>query len=277
MSDYKASHTALGTAYLRAAHQLLEAKPLLFEDPVALPLLGPNAIKLIQDAAVNYRTPEMLALCTHVVLRSRFTEDRLAAAVSRGITQYVILGAGFDTFALRQSSWARALKIIEVDHSGTQTVKRSYIATAGLAMPENAVFADINFENESLHDGLLRYSVSMKEPSFFSWLGVTMYLKEDAIDAVLRSVAMFPADSEIVLTFLTQSSDSPSPLAQRVANLDEHWVSCFEPYALEAKLLGAGFSKVEFLSPAEAETRYFRQRPKDLPVPKKINILCAVK
>ena len=277
MSDYKASHTALGSAYLRAAHQLFEAQPLLFDDPVALPLLGPKAIKLIQDAAANYRTPEMLALRAHVVLRSRFTEDRLAAAVSRGITQYIILGAGFDTFALRQPSWAQKLKIIEVDHAGTQTMKRSHIAAAGLAMPKNVVFADIDFENESLHDGLLRCGVSMKKPSFFSWLGVTMYLKEDAIDAVLRSVAMFPADSEIVLTFLTQSSDSPSPLSQRVANLGEPWVSCFEHDVLEAKLCGNGFSKVEFLTPAEAETRYFRQRPKDLPVPKQINILCAVR
>ena len=277
MSDYKASHTALGTAYLRAAHQLLDAQPLLFDDPVALPLLGLEGLKLIQDTADNYQTPEMLALRAHVVLRSRFTEDRLAAAVSRGITQYVILGAGFDTFALRQPAWAKNIKIIEVDHAGTQTMKRSYIAAAGLAMPENAVFADINFENESFHDGLFRYSVSMKEPSFFSWLGVTMYLKEDAIDAVLRSVAMFPADSEIVLTFVQPPGDSPSPLAQRVANLGEPWVSCFAPYALKAKLLGVGFSKVEFLSPAEAEAWYFRQRPKDLPVPKKINILCAVK
>jgi methyltransferase (TIGR00027 family) len=277
MIDYKASHTALGTAYLRAAHQLLDAQPLLFDDPVALPLLGSKAIKLIQNTADNYRIPEMLALRAHVVLRSRFTEDRLAAAVSRGITQYVILGAGFDTFAIRQPQWAKNLNIIEVDHAGTQTMKHSHIAAAGLAMPGNVVFADIDFENESLHGGLLRYGVSMKEPSFFSWLGVTMYLKEDAIDAVLRSVAMFPSGSEIVLTFLTQSSGPPSSLSQRVANLGEPWVSCFEPDALEAKLLGAGFSKVEFLTPEEVETRYFRQRPKDLPVPKKINILCAVK
>jgi methyltransferase (TIGR00027 family) len=277
MSDYKVSHTALGSAYLRAAHQLFEAQPLLFDDPVALPLLGPKAIKLIQEVVDNYRTPEMLALRSHVVLRSRFTEDRLAAAVSRGITQYVILGAGFDTFALRQPAWAKNIKIIEVDHAGTQTMKRSHIAAAGLAMPENVIFADIDFENESLHDGLFRCGVSMKKPSFFSWLGVTMYLKEDAIDAVLRSVAMFPADSEIVLTFLTQSSDSPSPLSQRVANLGEPWVSCFEHDVLEAKLCGNGFYKVEFLTPAEAEERYFRQRPKDLHVPNKINILCAVR
>ena len=156
-------------------------------------------------------------------------------------------------------------------------MKRSYIATAGLAMSENIVFADIDFEHESLHDGLLRYGVSINEPTFFSWLGVTMYLKEDAIDAVLRSVAMFPAGSEIALTFVQLPGDSLSPLAQRVANLGEPWVSCFEPDALEAKLRSAGFSIVEFLSPTEAEARYFRQRPKDLPVPKQINIICAVR
>jgi methyltransferase (TIGR00027 family) len=275
--DHKASFTSLGAAYLRAAHQVFEAQPLLLDDPVALPLLGPEALKLIQDTADNYRTPEMLALRSHIVLRSRFTEDRLAAAVSRGITQYVILGAGFDTFAFRQPSWAKNMKIIEVDHAGTQSMKRSYIVAAGLAIQENIVFADIDFEHESLRDGLLKHNISMDEPTFFSWLGVMMYLKEETIDAVLRSVAMFPAGSEIVLSFRPPPGDSSLPLAQSVASLGEPWLSYFKPDALETKLHRAGFSKVEFLSPAEAEVRYFRQRPKDLPVPKQINILCAVR
>ena len=276
MSDHKASRTALGTAYLRAAHQLFETQPLILDDPVALSLLGPGALQRIKDTMEHYRTPESIALRASVVLRSRFAEDRLAAAVLRGITQYVILGAGFDTFALRQPTWAQALKILEVDHPGTQAMKRSYLSAAGLAMPENAAFANIDFEHESLHDGLRRYHVSMDEPTFFSWLGVTMYLKEDAIDAVLQSVATFPAGSEIVLTFRPPPGDSPSPLAQITANLGEPWVSYFEPDALEAKLRSAGFPKVEFLSPTEAEALYFRQRPGDLPVPKRTNILCAV-
>jgi methyltransferase (TIGR00027 family) len=276
MSDHKASRTALGTAHLRAAHQLFETQPRILDDPVVLSLLGPVALQRIKDTADHYQTPERLALRAHVVLRSRFAEDRLAAAVLRGITQYVILGAGFDTFALRQPPWAQALKILEVDHPGTQAMKRSHLAAAGLVMPENAAFANIDFEHESLLDGLLRYHVTMDEPTFFSWLGVTMYLKEDAIDAVLRSVATFPGGSEIVLTFAPPPGDSPSPLAQRAASLDEPWVSYFEPDALEAKLRGAGFSKVEFLSPTEAEARYFRQHPGDLPVPKRTNILCAV-
>jgi methyltransferase (TIGR00027 family) len=276
MSDHNASRTALGTAYLRAAHQLFETQPRILDDPVALSLLGPAALQRIKDTADHYRTPERLALRAHVVLRSRFAEDRLAAAVLRGITQYVILGAGFDTFALRQPPWAQALKIIEVDHPGTQDMKRSHLAAAGLVMPNNAAFATIDFEHESLHDGLLRYDVTMDEPTFFSWLGVTMYLKEDAIDAVLRSVALFPAGSEIVLTFVLPPNGSPSQLAQRAASLGEPWLSYFEPDALEVKLHDVGFSKVEFLSPAEAEAQYFRQRPRDLPVPKRTNIVCAV-
>jgi len=277
MPDYKASHTALGAAYLRAAHQLLEAKPLLFDDPVALPLLGPEALKLIRDTADNYRAPEMLALRSHIVLRSRFTEDRLAVAVSRGITQYVILGAGFDTFALRRPAWAQLLQILEVDQEATQDMKRSQIAAAGLAMPENAHFATIDFEHESLRDGLQRYPISLDDPTFFSWLGVTMYLNEDAIDGVLQSVAAFPVGSEIVLTFALPPDDGRSPFDQRATCLGEPWISYFKPDALEAKLRGTGFSTVEFLSPSEAEARYFRQRPKDLPIPKRTNIVCAIR
>ena len=276
MSDHEASRMAIGTAYLRAAHQLFETQPRILDDPVALLLLGPAALQRIKDTADHYRTPERLALRAHVVLRSRFAEDRLAAAVLRGITQYVILGAGFDTFALRQPPWAQALKILEVDHSGTQAMKRSHLAEAGLTMPGNAAFANIDFEHESLLDGLLRYHVLMDEPTFFSCLGVTMYLKEDAIDAMLRSVARFPAGSEIVLTFAQPPVDSPSQLAQRAAGFGESWVSYFEPDELEVKLRGLGFSKAEFLSPVEAEERYFRQHPGDLPVPKQTNILYAV-
>jgi methyltransferase (TIGR00027 family) len=276
MVDRHASRTALRTAYMRAAHQLFDAPPRILEDPFAVSLLGPAALQRLNDTAEHYQTPARRALRAHVVLRSRFAEDRLAAAVLRGITQYVVLGAGFDTFALRQPAWAQAVKILEVDHPGTQAMKRSQLAAAGLVMPENADFASIDFEHESLCAGLLRYHVSTDEPTFFSWLGVMMYLKEDTIDAVLRSVAAFPAGSEIVLTFAPPPGDSPSPLAQRVASLGEPWVSCFTPGALEAKLRTAGFAHVEFLSPAEAGARYFRQRPEDLPVPRRINILSAV-
>jgi methyltransferase (TIGR00027 family) len=276
MSNHNASRTAIGTAYMRAAHQLWDAPPRILEDPLAVVLLGPAALQRLNETADSYQTPERRALRAHVVLRSRFAEDRLAAAVLRGLTQYVILGAGFDTFALRQPAWAQALKILEVDHAGTQDMKRSRLAAAGLAMPENAHFANIDLEHKALRDGLLRYHVALDEPTFFSWLGVTMYLREAAIDAVLRSVAAFPAGSEMVLTFAPPPGDSPSPSDRHAASLGEPWVSYFEPEALAAKLHGAGFSKVGFLSPAEAEAHYFRERPKDFPIPKRTNVLYAV-
>jgi methyltransferase (TIGR00027 family) len=137
MLDDKVSCTAIGTAYLRAAHQVFEARPRIFDDPVALSMLGPTALKRIKDRAAHYQTPEMRALRARVVLRSRFAEDRLAAAVLRGVTQYVILGAGCDTFALRQPPWARPLRIFEVDHPRTQEGKRSRLSAAGLTIPEN--------------------------------------------------------------------------------------------------------------------------------------------
>ncbi len=276
MPERKASRTALGTAYMRAAHQLLDAQPRILEDPISVALLGSTGVQRIKDTADSYQTPALRALRSHVVLRSRFAEDRLAAAVRRGITQYIILGAGFDTFALRQPSWAQALRILEIDHAGTQSTKRDQLAATGLALPKNADFAAIDFEHESLRDGLVRNHVSLEESTFFSWLGVTMYLKEDTITAVLESVAAFPARTEIVLTFALLPGDSPSPFDHRSESVGEPWVSYFEPDALEAKLRSAGFSKVEFLSPEKAETRYFHQRPQDLPVPKRTNIVSAI-
>jgi len=156
-------------------------------------------------------------------------------------------------------------------------MKRSQLAAAGLAMPENADFATIDLERESLPDGLRRSHVSLDEPTFFSWLGVTMCLKKDTIDAVLRSVAAFPTGSEVVLTFAPPPGDSRSPFDQCAASLGEPWVSYFTADALEAKLRGAGFPKVEFLSPAEAAARYFRDRPHDLSVPRRTNIVFAVR
>jgi methyltransferase (TIGR00027 family) len=277
MPDRNASRTALGTAYMRASHQLLDVPPLILEDPIAVTLLGPAAARRIRDSAESYQSPERRALRAHVVLRSRFAEDRLASAVSRGVTQYILLGAGLDTFILRQPPWAQALRILEIDHAGTQAAKRARLAAAGLAVPKNAGFGAIDFEHESLLDGLLRYRVSLNEPTFFSWLGVTMYLEVDAIDAVLRSVAVFPPCSEIVLTFATPPGDSPSPFDRHAASLGEPWESYFEPAALEAMLRGAGFPDVEFLSPEKAEALYFRQRPRDLPIPTRTDIVSATR
>lgn len=274
-----ASQTALGTAYLRAAHQLLDGEPRLLEDPVAVTLLGPDALGRIQTNAQAYRSPVAESLRAHVVLRSRFAEDRLAEAVSRGMTQYVLLGAGLDTFAFRQPPWAQSLRILEVDHLQTQLLKRQLMDAADLSPPANVSYLSVDFERESLQEGLLRHGVALDEPTFFSWLGVTMYLREPAIDTVLRFVAGFPSGSEIVLTFAQppdENVDGTAWVAARTAAMNEPMVSFFTPAAMEIKLRRAGFSGIDFLPPKEAEIRYFSQRPLDLPVPKRTAIVAAL-
>ncbi len=283
MAERSASGTAFGTLYMRAVHQLLDAKPLILDDPAALTLVGEDTVRQIKKNPKHHRTLEARALRTHVVLRSRFAEDRLAGAVGRGIAQYVILGAGFDTFAFRQPEWARNLKIFEVDQPATQAQKRARLADAGMAIPSNLRFAEIDFERESLYDGLCRHSVSMSEPAFFSWLGVTMYLQEEAIDAVLRTVAGFKEQSEIVFTF-TQPPDLlsgveskfHSSLSKVVTNSGEPFVSFFTPAAIEKKLRDTGFKNIAVLSNEEAGKRYFNNRPQDLYIPKRSAIAYAM-
>lgn len=283
MPNQKSSRTALGSAYLRAVHQLFDAQPKILVDSITPLLIGPTTLADINNPTNRYRSPRFSELRANIILRSRFAEDRLANAVLRGIKQYVILGAGFDTFAFRQPPWAGELKIFEVDHLVTQEMKRSMLLVSGIVIPKNVKFAHVDFEHESLPDVFTKYHISADLPTFFSWLGVTMYLKEDAVDGVLEAVARFPVGSELVLTFLQRSDqevavskDDYLPLAQRVASVGEPFVSYFEPEEMETKLFNAGFSKVEFLSRSEAESRYFQKRPKDLPVPKRIGIVSAV-
>jgi methyltransferase (TIGR00027 family) len=268
---------------MRAVHQLFDAYPRILDDPISARLIGPEALQQIHDPANRYRIPSARELRAHVVLRSRFAEDRLAGAVADGAKQYILLGAGFDTFAFRQPAWARELKIIEVDHPATQAVKRNRLALAGLTESPNTQLVTIDFERESLLDGLNRCSVAVDQLTFFSWLGVTMYLQEAAIDAVLRSVALFPAGSQIVLSFtqppanrVTTAGEAPRSLAQRVAAIGEPFISYFGPEVLEVKLHQSGFSKVEFLSSAEARELYFKNRPDDLGVPPRIGLVSAV-
>ena len=285
MPDRAPSRTAQGVALLRAAHQLLDARPLVLDDPVILRLLGSTAAREISEAAARFQAPAARALRAHVVLRSRFAEDRLAAAARRGITQCIVLGAGFDTFAFRQPDWARSLRVIEVDQPASQARKREQLAAAKIPTPSNVTFAAIDFERESLRDGLMRNGVALDESTFFSCLGVTMYLIESAVDAILETVAECPAGSEIVFTFAPprppdEASDGSArgpTLAERAASIGEPWQSYFATEALESKLRRLGFPTVEFLTPMEAHRLYFASRDDDLPAPKRTTIVSAIR
>jgi methyltransferase (TIGR00027 family) len=198
--------------------------------------------------------------------------------------QYVILGAGLDTFAYRQPAWADCLRIFEVDHPASQQAKRARLQKAGIAVPSNVEFVSIDFESVSLRRGLLASSLDLGQPAFFSCLGVMVYLSEEAADAVFALVSSLPPPSEIVFTFSPPQSSleakeaqgqGRASLAAVVEQLGEPWRTHFEPQALAEKLQTLGFAEMETLSKEESE-RYFRDRSDSLRAPKHGRIARAV-
>jgi methyltransferase (TIGR00027 family) len=281
MADRASSNTAVGVAWLRAAHQILDDAPRILDDPAIVALLGPDTEIAVQRAAAEYGQPGARALRAHVVVRTRYAEERLEAAVRRGVRQYVVLGAGLDTFAYRQPAWASLLEVFEVDQPGTQRAKLERLRTSGIVPPPNVKFVAIDFEHEPLGDGLSRGGVRGDTPTFFSWLGVTMYLTREAIEAVFRTVVGFPRGSEIVFTFATPI-DAADPqergralLAARAAEAGEPWITFYEPMHLAAELRRLGYSDVRLLSPAETSARYFEGRRDGLPAPRHLSIAVA--
>jgi len=275
MAERDASLTARGVAALRAAHLLIDDSPPILDDSVIVRLLGPVYEAHVRTEAERYHTKPARGLRSHVVLRSRVAEDALRDAAARGIQQYVLLGAGLDTFAYRQPAWAGGLRIVEVDHPSSQADKRRLLDAAGMVIPQNVNYADVDFEHETLEHGLRRHGVAFDLPTFFSWLGVTMYLTRDAIDTTLATVASFARGSEIVLTFAQPSGpDDVRIFAQRAAEVGEPWLSYFEPAEIEAVLRSHGFSDVRFLTREDAIRQYYASR-NDLSAPRRISIATA--
>ena len=282
MSERLSSQTAEVVAVMRAIHQLTDGAPKILDDPVVVDLLPASAIEAARADRATFESPPARALRSHVLVRSRWAEDRLAEAFARGVQQYVVLGAGHDTFGFRQPTWASDLRIFEVDQPATQADKRSRLAGAGIDAPANVTFAAIDFEKTSLEEGLRRAGVDLEQPVFFSWLGVTVYLSAAAVDAVFRAVAALPPSSEIVFTFsqpFTGAADESAltDMADRAARTGEPWITFFETEELIARLHHLGFTRVDLLTPAETEARYFRGRTDGLPVPRRISIAAAVR
>ncbi len=233
MAEGESSRTALGVAARRAVHQLVDATPRILDDPVVLRLLDPAYLDRIA-ADPRHRSAPAKALRAHLLLRSRYAEDRLSKAVERGIRQYVLLGAGFDTFPYRQPDWAQPLRIFEVDQPATQREKQRRLQAAGIAIPANVAFVPVDFETTSLDDGLRASRFDPALPTFLSWLGVMMYLSQEAVDAVFRFVLSLPPGSEIAFSFAPPSdaeeTDRPyASVAERAAQAGEPWKTRIAP------------------------------------------------
>jgi methyltransferase (TIGR00027 family) len=262
MDEGRPSTTAHRAALLRAAHQLLDVPP-VHDDPLALRIIGPAAEAALRADLARFETPWVRALRASIVLRSRYAEDRLAEAIARGVRRYVLLGAGFDTFAYRHPFGASGLHVFEVDHPATQAAKRARLSELGIAEPDTLTFVPVDFERETLAEALVRMRTAGDQRTFFSWLGVTMYLTRDAVMQTLETVATStPAGSEIVFSYVVATS----PLADRAAALGEPWRSFFDPESLAQDLRRMGFTQVEDLGPDEANRRYFADRTDGLRV-----------
>jgi methyltransferase (TIGR00027 family) len=258
------SATAQRVATRRAAHQLLD-QPRVFDDPFALTVIGKAAAQELEASLDAQQTPWNRGLRVFMVARSRYAEDRLAVAYGAGMRQYVVLGAGLDTFALRNPY--TDLAVFEVDHPATQAWKRARLAEVGAAPRPGLAFAPVDFQSQRLADGLAAAGFDARRPAFFSWLGVAMYLPEQAVFETLAFVAGLPSPSEIVFDFMVRpelmspaSRLAAEALGRSVAELGEPFRSAFDPADLVGSLRAAGFAEAETLDAAALNRLYFDGR-----------------
>jgi methyltransferase (TIGR00027 family) len=277
----QSSGTALSVTAIRAIHQLIDSVPHILEDPVSPRLIGSALVERIIQSPERYRSQSARALRSHVVLRSRYAEDGLFEAIQSGVRQFVSLGAGYDTFAYRQPDWARTLKIVEVDHPLTQSSKIDLLKQKGIRVPENVEFLSLDFEEEDLEPGLARTALDRTRPTFVACLGVLAYLHVETVQKIFRCIAKLPKQTRLAFTFATKTTenlsqnDESQTLSGRAAAHGEPWLARFDLEDLKNELNRSGFSKVWFLDPSEAATRYYAGRD-DLPAPRKVTMGQAI-
>jgi methyltransferase (TIGR00027 family) len=273
VKENRASATALRVAMGRAAHQMMD-DPTVFHDPIASRILGVEALTALKsDPKWSEQTPLARGLRAFLAARSRYAEDELHRAIHRGIHQYVVLGAGLDTFAYRHPYPEDVLHVFEADHPATQIWKCARLKEASIPIPPTLTFAPVDFEIQTLDEGLRRAGFDTGQCAFFSWLGVTQYLTSGAITATLRFVASMPVGSGIVFDYtISPSLLKPAArlafdkLAHRVALAGEPFETFFDPSVLKSSLRTMGFGQIDDLGPDDLNARYFQGRPDKLRV-----------
>ncbi|MFM0209963.1 class I SAM-dependent methyltransferase [Paraburkholderia sediminicola] len=262
MKEQEPSRTALAAATHRAVHQVVE-KGKIFSDPLALAIVGMKAEDVQHDDELQM---SRRGIRLFIAARSSYAEAALARAVEqRGVRQVVILGAGLDTFAYR-SRLPGNTRIFEVDHPATQAWKRRRLEQAGIERPDSLIFAPVDFENDTLLDGLDAVGFDSTQRTFFIWFGVVPYLTEEAIDLTLGAIASLAGGAEVVFDY----SDPPSSFsmellalhearAARVAAVGEPFLSYFEPPALHDKLRKLGFLEIDDVIGRRLISHYLEQ------------------
>jgi methyltransferase (TIGR00027 family) len=260
------SRTAILTAVTRALHRE-EPQPWVMDDYLAPGLAGPKGQAMLERLRAEVPRAHLLAFSRWMCVRARFAEDIVEQAVADGLGQYAILGAGLDSFAYRRADLLDRLRVFEVDHPATQEWKRRRLAGIGVELPARLVFVPVDFERQTLREGLERAGFDFGQPAVFSWIGVTMYLTLEAIHATLGTLAQGRAGTRVVLTYnqppaaLTGgTAQIAATFAGLAAEMGEPFISRFRPAEIGQLLRGHGFGDITDFGPDEARAAYFQGR-----------------
>lgn len=262
MEEALPSRTALRVALRRAAHQIVD-RPLLFEDPLAVRILGPAYTEELRRTPDKGRRPFSAALRAFLVARSRYAEEQLATAYAAGVRQYCLLGAGLDTFAYRNHY--EDLQVFEVDHPSTQAWKHEMLQQARIEIPNTLRHVPVDFETQALAEQLTIAAFRFDQPTFFAWLGVVPYLTLDAFRSTLGLIAHMPPGSGVTFDYGLPRASLPfleqlahDSLASRVAQAGEPFQLFFTPDEIREEL--TDFSRVEDLATKDIAALYFADR-----------------
>jgi methyltransferase (TIGR00027 family) len=268
MQTGQPSQTARGAAAYRAIHQTVDGGT-IFSDPFASKILDDETRAMRDAIAAN---PSLRPMRLFIAARSRFSEDSLSACVARGVRQIVVLGAGLDTFSLRNPYAGQGVRVFEVDYPATQAWKRERLKQAGLAVPASLIFAPVDFERQSLADGLAAVGFHRGRPAFFQWLGVVPYLTRDAFAATLDFIAGVP-ESEVVFDYAEPFENYPPDrravimaIAEGAAARGEPWLIFFDPPELTELLRNKGFRTVEDLGLDGLSERFYGNLKQGIPI-----------
>jgi methyltransferase (TIGR00027 family) len=266
MRETKPSRTAFRVAIRRAAHQIFDT-PRVLDDPLAIRIIGAEYAARIAAGVAENSGVVSKSLRAFLVARSRYAEDELSRAVANGGRQYVVLGAGLDTFAYRNLHASSGLRVFEVDHPATQEWKREQLRAAAIDIPPETVFVPVNFERETISDGLQRTGFASNEKTFFSWLGVTPYLTDGAFTETISFIASMPTGSGVVFDYAVPRASLKfverlvfDRIAARVKASGEPFQLFFSPKHLADRLHQMGFTHLEDLGVDEINARYFAGR-----------------
>jgi len=262
--NMKPDSTAVRTALWRALHVQIDPVPHIIEDEIGLNLIAPNEGWQERPDMHPQFTKRLRA---SMVARARFIEDIIIEQSSMGIGQYVILGAGLDTFAQRRRDIASKLQVFEIDQHDTQTWKQQRLNELGYRIPEWLHFVSVDFETSSWWEQLLKSGFDITKPAVVACTGVSLYLTKDAIAETLKQMATLATGSTLAMTFylpMEMIDEEDKPLQQisekGARESGTPFVSFFTLSELQSFAGNAGFREIKTISSKDLEQYYFKNR-----------------